>query len=363
MTKYKSIFSFFIILFCSISIYGQNQENNIQIKRVDKNYTWETATQEKIDSFYFDLTPVCNSNMQKHIRFSTEGTIIDLFTNDNQIYEGFVIKYIYDYVYNKKTDNSERKHIIFEKIPLGNEKVKWVMDTLIAKQFEIPTDTLILNWNKRFFDGYGIKFTFKINDQFKTQYYNNPESQNDSVDYKHIIIDNDNFITTTFRIDTISRTFSNKLPKGKMYSLGAMGIYIMTEKQIKKREEGKPIRNYLKSVRDTINNYIKTELAKQKIELKDIDCFDDYLIVFGKNGKLKKVTIYHKPKRKDYDLSGFLEEKREIRKCKSEIAKIFKKMNLSFIEPIKPKYNIYRKFSFNYDGKYQFYDNVHYYDD
>jgi len=334
-----------IFLFCSILVNGQKQVNNLQFKQVDKNYTWRTA-QEQRDNFYFNLTPVRNSKMQKHIRFYATGIIIDLFTNDNQLYEGFVITYIYDYVYDKKTDNSERKHIIFEKISLDSEKVKLVMERLIERQFEIPTDSLIQNWSKYIADGYGIEFTFKIDKQFKTQYYGNPKYQNDSVDYKHIIVDNHNYISTTFNLDSINKVFKNKLPKGKSYSSGNIIICILTDRDVKKWNKNKPIRDYMEFVSDTINNYLKTELLKQNIMMKN-DCRDDYLIIFGKNGKLKKVKIYDsdKPKLKDYygDFKGFLEDKREIRKCQLEIKKIFKNMNLSFI---KPKYKIYRTFTF-----------------
>ncbi len=74
-------------------------------------------------------------------------------------------------------------------------------------------------------------------------------------------------------------------------------MYKMTDQQSEHLRKSKPQRDFMKSVKDTIDTYLNSELQKQDIKLNGIDCFEDYRLTFGKNGKLKKVTLsdYDKP--------------------------------------------------------------------
>jgi hypothetical protein len=297
--------------------------------------------------FYCNLTPVHLSNQQTHIRISISGQIIDLFTNDNEIYDGFFINTISEYEKDEKAKYGgyDTKQMVFEKISLDREKVKLVIDSLIDKQFEIPTDTLIPNWHSMFLDCNSIDFAYKINEQTKTQSYLCVRGQNDSIIYKSIIINNYNLIKTTFSLDSIYTAFKNKLPGGKRYSNGDGWImYKLTPKEFKQWKKDKPSRDYLESVEDTIDNYLKAELSKQKIELNGVNCFKEYGLIFGTNGKLKKIITF-KDKQK-----CFFEEKREIRKCKSTIRKMFKDIDLSFINS---KYKVGKIICFDSEGNYE----------
>jgi len=146
--------------------------------------------------------------------------------------------------------------------------------------------------------------------------------------------------------------FESRLEKGKTYSKnGFLMKYIMTEKQSIAFQKNKPRRDYLNSIKDTIDNYLKSEYAKQKIQFNEIDCFEDYRLTFNENGKLKKVKVsdYNKPKLSD-GLDFYFEDKREIRKCRKLIKQIFKEIDLSSFNL---KYKVYRTLSFGLENEMQ----------
>ena len=134
----------------------------------------------------------------------------------------------------------------------------------------------------------------------------------------------------------------------------------MTDKQSENWEKTQPKRDFMKSVKDTLDSYINTELKKQRVELEEIDCFQDYGLTFGTNGKLKKVAIskQDKPKLKNsLGLGDYLADKKEIRKCKSKIRQIFSEIDLSFLNL---EYEIHRTFSFDYNREFQLRDDTIY---
>ena len=123
-------------------------------------------------------------------------------------------------------------------------------------------------------------------------------------------------------------------------------MFIMTDQQSENWKKSQPQRDLMKSVKDTVDSYINSELKKQDIKLNGIDCFEDYRLTFGKNGKLKSVKLSHHDKptlKKSLGLGGYLADKKEIRKCKRKIKQIFREIDLSFLNL---ETEIYRTFSF-----------------
>ena len=351
----KQTFAFIFTFIFSIAVYGQE----LQYKEIDKDYSWRTATKSQIDSFYYDLNPVHTSKMQIHIRISLTGQVVDLFSTNGKNYGGVLTNIITEYssekVKGEEYEQSVANQEVFQKIELDNAKVKYVIDSLISsRQLDIPTDSLIPNWNRNYLHCGSIHFQYNINGRFKTQEYFCPWSQNDTVSFKTVIVDNYNLIKTTFNLDSLYKQFENKLPNGKSYSRdGYRMMYKMTDKQSESWAKDKPRRDYLKSIKDTVDSYINTKLSKQKIELVEIDCFEDYRLIFGINGKLKKIELskYDKPKlRNSLGLGDFLSDKREIRKCKRKIKEIFREIDLSFLNL---EHEIYRTLSFDYKGQFQ----------
>lgn len=336
----KQIYSIILILIYSVTVNGQK----LQYKTVDKNFTWWTATAHQIDSFYYNLNPIQASNFQIHVRISLTRQIIDLFGN-RENYNGTVTNIITEQGYNEHKPDKK----VFEKRELDRDKVRFVINSLnSAGQFDLPTDSLIPNWNMNFLHCGSIYFDSKIDGQFRTQKYFCPWSQKDSVQYKSLVVKNYHLIKEAFALDSIYKEFEGKLPKGKTYSAdGYRVMYIMTDKESENWKKSEPRRKYLESMKDTVDRLITAELKNQKIELADIDCFEDYDLVFGTNGKLEKVTVseYDKPKlKKSLSRSDYRTDKKEVQKCKTKIMHLLGKIDLSFLNL---KYELDRTLSFD----------------
>jgi len=350
MNRFYIISTFLILAF---STYGQDKEGILHFKSIDSNYTWRTASETQIDSFYFNIKPVQTSNKKNHIRIYLTGQIIDISINKNKQYLGILINKITEYR-SEKSENEDYEHsvsnqIVYETIKLNETLVETVFQKIISsEQINLPTDSLINNWNSRFLHCSYISFEHNINGFYKSQNYYCPWSQNDTVTGKTTIINNYNLVKKVFNLDSIYNEFENRLPKGKTYSRdGYKMLYKMTNPQFDNWESTKPKRDYMKSVKDTIDSYLNTKLSNYKIELKNISCFEDYHLIIGKKGKLKEIIISEndKPKFKTYfGLFDYLTDKKDIRKCKSKIREIFREIDLDFLNL---QYDIYRTISFN----------------
>jgi len=358
----KQTLTFILTLTFSISVYGQQ----LQYKKANKDYSWRTSSKFQIDSFYYDLNPIQNSVKQTHLRISWIGQVVDIFSNDGENYVGVLTNIITEYSSRKVKGQEYKESVprqeVFQKIALESAKVKFVFDSLItSRQLEIPTDSLIPNWNTFFLHCGSIHFQYKINGRFKVQKYFCPWSQSDTVAYKSIIVNNYNLIKAIFNLDSLYKQFEDELPKGKTYSRdGYRMMYKMTDKESENWIKSKPRRDYLKSIKDTLDNHLDSRLKNQEIELDDINCFENYQLVFGTNGKLQKVDVfeYNKPKlRNSLGLVDFLKNKRMISKCKKRIKKLFSVIDLSFL---KLEYEIYRTFTFDHNGRFQLRDDTNY---
>lgn len=315
------------------------QENKLKSKLIDGNYTWGTASKEQIDSYYFDLTPIQTTKFKSHFRISLKGQIIDIYYTDNKIYKGKLTNYTTEYIYvkNKNTGREEKESFqsVFEQIDLEQSKIETVVEKLITTKLpEVPTDSLITLWKQSYLHCNSLAFQYAINGKYFQQIFHCPWWQNDSVEYKSTVLENYLNIKSTFQLDSLYKNFQNKLPNGKTYSRdGYIMMYKMTDKQQKKWNKNKPKRDYMESIKDTVDKYIEVQIKKQEIKSAEIDCFGSYKLIIGKNGKLKKITIqsFDKPKLED-SLGEYLADKKEIRKCKKKIKQIFTSVDLGFLK-------------------------------
>jgi len=356
-----------ILIFTVLTINSaQGQDNGLRTKLIDDAYTWTTATSEQLDSFYFSLQPIQTTRYKTHIRILLSGQSIDFYSSDNEEYFGRLTNYITQYitVKDKKSDakKTEAYQYFFEQIDLDQRLVNEVVKKLLnSKQFDIPTDTLMAYWHSNFMHCDAFVFHFNFNGRYTNQIFNCPWGQKDTVKFKQLVLDNYQTLKSNLQLDSLYHLFENKLPKGKSYSTdGYRMMYKMTAKQVENWSKGKSLRDYMKSVKDTVDSYIKTELKKQKIVTEDLSCHCNFHLTFGTNGKLKKVKISHydKPKlMESIGLGDYLEDKKEIRKCKTKIRQIFKNIDLSFLNL---EYEIYRTFRFDSDNGFQLSDNTIY---
>ena len=358
--------TFIIIFFLLFTICVSGQEIGLRTKHIDENYSWRNKTAEQLDRFYFDLQPIQTTTFKSHFRISLTGQKIDFFSSDNVKFHGKLTNYITEYITVKSKDSdydqSKEHQYVIEQIDLEQTKVdKFVEGLIKTGQLEIPTDTLISSWQRNFLHCNSLVFQFNIDGKYTKQIFHCPWGQKDSVEFKSIILDNYETLKSTFQLDSIYDSFEGKLPKGKTYSRdGYRMMYKMTDQQSENWKKSQPQRDYMKSVQDTVDSYINSELKKQHIQLNGIDCFEDYRLTFGKNGKLKSVTLsnYDKPTlKKSLGLGDYLADKKEIRKCKRKTKQIFRKIDLSFLNL---ETEIYRTFSFDHKNEYQLRDDTIY---
>lgn len=354
------------IFFLLLTICISGQKNGLRTKLIDENYSWSNKSAEQLDSFYFDLQPIQTTKFKSHFRISLTGQTIDFFSSDNLEFHGKLTNYITEYITVKSKesdyDQSKEHQYVIEQIELEQTKVDKIIEKLIKTgQPEIPTDTLINSWQHNFLHCNSLVFQFNLNGKYTKQIFHCPWGQKESVEYKNIVLDNYQTLKSTFQLDSLYDSFESKLPKGKTYSRdGYRMMYKWTDKQSENFAKTKPQRDFMKSVKDTIDIYINSELKKQDIKLNGIDCFEDYRLTFGKNGKLKTIKLSHHDKptlKKSLGLGDYLTDKKEIRKCKRKIKQIFSSIDLSFLNL---ETEIYRTFSFDHKNEYQLRDDTIY---
>ncbi len=348
-----------ILLFVGLESYCQND-----LFKIDLSYefSWRNCSQSELNEYYFGISPISESTYKYHFRHQRNGHIIDIYSQDGLHFSGQLINEITEYV-EVKTDygtNSKVHNYVYEVLSVDSiEATNLGRFILEQKFFSFPTDTLIENYSFGWMDCSSIDFIYKLDDKVKTSTYSCLSGQNDSVQYVKQLKNLYDTITQIFDLDAKYSLFTEKLKKGRTYSKDRYRLmYLFTEEESKTWQDSEPRRNYLKTIKDSIDKYIEAELQKQNIELDGIDCFETYNITFGLNGKIESVKVndYDKPKIRD-GIDSYFEDNKEIRKCKREILRIFEPIDLGDFHL---KYKIRRTFSFSYKGDFELGDNAIY---
>ncbi|MBI1836313.1 MAG: hypothetical protein HYR91_03510 [Flavobacteriia bacterium] len=342
------------------------QSNGLTTKLLNDEYTWDKVSMEQLDSFYLDLSNLRNTKYETHIRVFMKGQTLDFYSAENKKNIGFLTNYIIEYSpFKSSINNSEQNkayQYVYEKYRLNDQLVDSVVNSMICKDFfEIPTDSLISNWELDYVHCNGIKYQYMLNGTYSQKTFRCPQQQNDTLKEKALILKNMEVIQSLFKLDSLYLSFTNILPSKKTYSPdGFEMLYILSMKQNKNWNKSKPIRDYQKSIKDIIDNYLNSELLKKKNQFDKLICYDEYLLEFNKKGKLKniKINTFDKEKIENFmEFKSYLTEKKEIRKCISTIKKIFIGIELGFVNP---KSNIYRMISFYQENEFQLIDNTIY---
>lgn len=358
--------TFIILFFVFYSIFVQGQNSVLQTKLIDENYSYPKILSNQLDSFYFGLQPINKTKYKYHIRISLTGQIIDFYSSNNIDFLGTLINYTIEYKTVKDKENDSNKSMAYQYVIEHINLEQLLVDSIVKKILitglsKIPTDSLINSWQLRFHHCNNLIFQFNLNGKYTEQIFHCPWEQEDTIKFKKEILDNYQTLKSLFKLDSLYEDFESKLSKGKTYSKDGYEMrFIMTNKQLRNWSKSKPKRDFMKMVKDSVDTYIDKELKKQKIEVKDVNCFQYYRLTFGINGKLKKVTTsrYETPKLKNsLGLSDYLADKKEIRKCKLKVIQIFKKIDLSFLNF---ESEIYRTFSFENNNEYLLIDDTMY---
>lgn len=349
-----------LILFVS-RVNCQNSEYKIELKLNDIQNKKLSLDEENL--YLYNLKSLNQSTDSIYFRIITNKQIIDLSKTNNGEFLGFILNRITQYNYQKKDKKKLRNKVeFFQKVPIEESKVKEITNKLIAsKQYDFPTDSLISIWNNNFLHCNTLNFQIKINFKLKRQTYNCVWGQDTANSIVSTIIENDKFITDELNLNSLYSLFTDNLPKGHSYSNdGYRMMYLFTKKENDAWLKSKPVRDYLSSKKDTIDNYLKLRLNQINIKNEKFTCFQNYNLEFCKKGKLKKLKVakFDKPTLVNFsDLKEYFEEKKEIRKCKKIIRKIFINNDWTFLNL---KYSINRSLDFDLNGNPKIYDNTIY---
>lgn len=339
---------FIILSFLLFSLQGIAQNFPLKSTRLNNNYTWRNSTLAERQHYYLELPMVQNSDYKTHLRVILIGQIIDFFSADNLSFKGTLTNKIIEYKSskNKRSRESEEFQIVYH-----TQKLDSSVSTLLANQllksgqYDIPTDSLIKDWNHGYLHCESIDFHFKIDNSYKEKSFSCPWNQSDSIDFKAVILSNLRLLEKELSLEARYNRFESLLKRGITYSRdGYRLMYRMTDREIAAWKKDEPRRKYLKSIKNSLDNYLETELSKQNISLDKIDCIEDYYVTFGTNGKLESVLVSPKDRPTlSYGLGDYFEERQETRKCRKKLKHIFRNIDLSSFNL---KYKIRRIVSF-----------------
>lgn len=347
-------------LFLSLQVIAQDFP--LQATSIDTNYTWSNSTLAERNYFYLRLPILKKTEYKTYFRVSLSGQTIDFFSKDNISFNGILTNHIIEYkdIETKWGKGSERHQIVYQTQELDSSlSTKLANQIIQSGQATIPTDSLIKNWNNQYLHCKCVDFQFKIGNDYKETSFSCPQNQSDSMDFKSIILSNLELLEKELELEIRYNEFTKLLPKGKTYSRdGYRLMYVMMNKEIEAFRKSKPQRDYFKSIKDSLDNYLEKELSKQEISLDEMDCFENYYVIFGIDGWLEKVNVSKpdKPKLR-YGWGNYLADKQEVRKCRKKIKSIFRKIDLSVFNL---KYKVRRTVSFGGDGEIEVRDDMLY---
>jgi hypothetical protein len=292
------------------------------------------------DDLKVELVDIEKSEYQFYFRAFLGRQVVELFSGDMNTFSGSITSSIKEFDQVRIKGEKQTKAIKFhvEKIPIDSTLASTIANEIMQSgQLKVPTDSLIDTWTRWYLHCGSLKFEMKKNRNYITQSFHCPWSQPDSVQFKDVILRNYNLLVTQLQLDSVYNEFWNQLPLGKSYSSSGYGMtYKLTEKEEKYWQKGKPRRDYLKSIKDTIDTFIRANINALDTlpvihEDEDHSCFHDFYLTFGKDGELKEVWTRPIDRQvlKIDGISSYIWDVREAKKCMKEVEEIMKDINLS----------------------------------
>lgn len=313
------------------------------------------------DSLEVALVDIEKSEYAFYFRLLTSGQTVEIFSQDNRNFQGTITNSIKEYSQIKIEDDirTQATKLFTEKVTIDTSVAASIAQQIrVSGQTSIPTDTLIKSWRRYYLHCGSLIFEIKNEGKYIEQSFHCPWGQPDSVEFKDVILSNYDLLKQELKLDSIYHGFWKQLPKGKTYSrIGHRMTYKLTDEQTAAWEKDKPRRDYLKSIKDTVDSYLKMRLEEIQAtsDSTNSPCRRAHL-TFGTNGKLKKIRTNRDIKLSD-GLSWYIEELVEDRRCKKAIKRIFKKINLSSLNL---EHDIHRTFYHSLGGGWKIRDNTIY---
>lgn len=337
------ILIFTLIFTCFLtSVFGQlNLRTNLHKDHKSVTYFNYNLYQSIVDTL--NLTHIISDTNSMHFRFWTNGQAIDVWSNDNKMFYGKLTNYIYQFLPKKDPNDiqeTERTKILSHQIQLDTSLARQTFNHIQSISF-IPSEDSIKGWG-RGHDGIGYCFELLNSDYYYFKSYWEPNAQDSTlIAAKHIQAFVDN-IYSLLDLEAEYEKFFETLKPNYYYTRdGHENMFKPTneqEKSLKKYlEKDRPNREYLESIRDTLNHYLGDTLTKLLIN-NGFNCYNDFFLKFSSNNRLIKIETNQK----------FIdsEDKKKYLKCKKKIRKAFRHVRLDFV-----------KCKRKYSKKLVFYDN------
>lgn len=326
------------ILFCLFIV-----NSNAQIGK--KKVLCDTLffySQYKADIKLLRLKDLSRSTDSLYIRFSTEGQIVDIWTEDGISYKGLIKNYAYSYYPDNELKKRRRSKLFSKAISLDTLTAKSVFD-LFQSIDQIPTEDSIHGWQ---IGCDGSTYTFEKatpdTDRFKT--YWSPYGQDSTVSEARDIQRCVDSMYSWLKLQKTYDTFISQLRPG-YYSNGSIRLWIkQSKKEISRWKKYKSDYALLYKMKDTINNYLSDTLTKLLKPDNRLLSDGDVFLKISKHNNLVSVRTNE----------NFLdkEEKRDYLYRKKAIKKAFRHIKLDFVHS---SIGYRKRFSY-FQGKVRIFD-------
>jgi len=178
---------------------------------------------EVFDSIYFKLPRVSTSPYKRHIRLNDKGRVYDLYCDENDNFSGVFVAFTYEFRYRKieNSQNAQRyiHQIFFKKYQLNALDVEVAFDFVDSiKIAEIPSDSLIPNWQSGFLHCDGLMFQFSMDKNYSKSMFSCPWGQNDSIPQKSIVLSTHSQFSSLFATKEKYEALESQLPTNSTYS-------------------------------------------------------------------------------------------------------------------------------------------------
>ncbi len=249
---------------------------------------------------YVDFEDVEKTSFPYLFRYTAGYQTIQVTSNDGENFEGIVFNYIYGktkVINRRKSVSVNNYYYSIDSIP--DELATSFADILREYDvFSFPEESEFKEWNKRtYLHCSNFILNGKTPDTILRLRYTCPSLAGNYVEFAKTVESLRDSIHKSFQLDHLYDSLLwRNLEPGCFYRRGIMSRYKMTSKQIENWEKGKPYREQLKSVSDTINHLLEEHLnsVMTNQEIKELTCYGGIDIKFSKTGRVKSCSDrYH----------------------------------------------------------------------
>lgn len=280
----------------------------------------------KPDSFYekigkkIPLENLLLTNDSIYFRFRKSNQIVDIWSEDGEIFKGVIINYTYKQKSDDEVQPQNTGRLFLKRIAIDSRicrRIYHISENIAA----IPTQDSIPGWD------WGTDYSQVTFEIVSPGYYcrkEYKEPKNTSVPQAKIVQNVIDSFDTLLRLQKSFDDFTNSLPFGCCYTLSPfLWLRKLNKAQSMRAKKNQPYLQYLDSISRTLNQYLSDTLTNIFSKKNTIEYTHAFYLKFSRKNKLIKLTAKKEPYDKD--------DRRDYRRCKKMIIQAFRKINLDFV--------------------------------